>query len=107
MIENKGVFNGKRILSQSSIDLSRRNFSPFDSEFRGIGWILKSPSSSSCGDFFHEDSYGHTGFTGTSIWFDPSIKLSIILLTNRVHYGRKDPIIRLRPRLHNIIRSHF
>ena len=52
MIENKGVFNGKRILSQSSIDLSRKNFSPFDSGFRGIGWILKSPSSSSCGDFF-------------------------------------------------------
>ena len=107
MIENHGEFNGTQLVSQSAIDLSRKNFSLFDSEFRGLGWSLKSPSLSSCGDFFQEDSYGHTGFTGTSIWFDPSIKLNIILLTNRVHYGRNNPIIRLRPRLHNIIRSHF
>ena len=107
MIENKGVFNGKQILSQSVIDLSRKNYSPFDSEFRGLGWNLKSPTLSSCGDLFQENSYGHTGFTGTSMWFDPSIKLNVILLTNRVHFGRENPIIRLRPRIHNIIRSHF
>lgn len=107
MIENKGVFDGKVILSEQAIDLSRKCYTPFDSEYRGIGWILKSPTYSSCGDYFSEESYGHTGFTGTSIWFDPSINLHVILLTNRVHFGRKDPIIRLRPRLHNIIRSHF
>ncbi|WP_243298863.1 serine hydrolase domain-containing protein [Bacillus litorisediminis] len=105
MIENNGVFQGKRIISKEAIELSRKNFTPFDSEFRGLGWILKSPTYSSCGDFFSERSYGHTGFTGTSLWFDPENKLHVILLTNRVHFGRKDPILRLRPRLHNIIRT--
>lgn len=107
MIENNGVYRGKVILSERAVELSRRCYTPFDSEHRGIGWILKSPTLSSCGDYFSEESYGHTGYTGTSMWFDPTINLHVILLTNRVHYGREDSIIRLRPRLHNIIRSHF
>nr|WP_240510106.1 serine hydrolase domain-containing protein [Virgibacillus profundi] len=107
MIENNGVFKGKRILSQAVLELSRKNYSPFDSEFRGLGWILKSPVLSSCGDLFSEVSYGHTGFTGTSIWFDPTIDLHVILLTNRVHFGREPHILRLRPRLHNMIRAYF
>lgn len=107
MIENNGVYQGEVILSERAIELSRKCYTSFDSEYRGIGWMLRSPTLSSCGDYFSEGSYGHTGFTGTSIWFDPTIKLHVILLTNRVHFGRKDPIIRLRPRLHNIIRSHF
>ncbi|KGA99000.1 penicillin-binding protein [Alkalihalobacillus alcalophilus ATCC 27647 = CGMCC 1.3604] len=107
MIENDGVYKGKTILSARSLQISRKNYSPFDTEFRGLGWILKSPIVSSCGDLFSVESYGHTGFTGTSIWFDPKVDLRVILLTNRVHYGRKDPILRLRPRFHNIIRSYF
>lgn len=107
MIENNGVYNGKQILSESSLHLSRKNYTSFDTEHRGLGWILKSPTHSSCGDYFSESSYGHTGFTGTSIWFDPEINLHVILLTNRVHFGRKPAILRLRPRLHNIIRSFF
>ena len=107
MIENNGVYNGKRILSEVALHLSRKNYTGFDMEHRGLGWILKSPTYSSCGDYFSESSYGHTGFTGTSIWFDPEVDLHVILLTNRVHFGRKPPILRLRPRLHNIIRSNF
>ncbi len=107
MIENDGIYKGKRILSSAAIQLSRQNDSPFDREYRGLGWMLKSPALSSCGDLFSEESYGHTGFTGTSIWVDPSIDLSVILLTNRVFYGRKPHMIRLRPRLHNIIRAYF
>jgi CubicO group peptidase (beta-lactamase class C family) len=107
MIENNGVYKGKQVLSASSIKLTRQNYAPFSEEFRGLGWVLKSPTFSSCGDLFSPSSYGHTGFTGTSIWFDPDIQLHVILLTNRVHFGRKDPILRLRPRLHNLIRKHF
>nr|WP_155669052.1 serine hydrolase domain-containing protein [Ornithinibacillus caprae] len=107
MIENEGVFNGKQILSEAALRLSRKNYTSFDSEFRGLGWILKSPDYSSCGDYFSDAAYGHTGFTGTSMWFDPEVDLHVILLTNRVHFGRKPPILRLRPRLHNIIRSYF
>jgi len=107
MIENDGVFNGNRILSKPSLQIARMNYSSFSHEFRGLGWVLKSPTHSSCGDLFSKTSYGHTGFTGTSIWFDPEIRLHVIVLTNRVHFGRMDPILRLRPRLHNIIRSQF
>ncbi|MDZ5473701.1 serine hydrolase domain-containing protein [Bacillus sp. 31A1R] len=108
MIEQDGVYNGKQLLSKVSTQLARENFTPFDkTEYRGLGWILKGPRNSSCGDFFSPKSYGHTGFTGTSVWFDPEAELRVILLTNRVHYGRKDPIIRLRPRLHNVIRAYL
>ncbi|WP_010094224.1 serine hydrolase domain-containing protein [Ornithinibacillus scapharcae] len=107
MIENHGAYNGKQILSERALHLSRRNHTLFDSEYRGLGWILNSPTYASCGDYFSDKSYGHTGYTGTSIWFDPEIELYVILLTNRVHFGRTPPILRLRPRLHNIIRSNF
>lgn len=107
MIENDGVYNGKRIISKSAIQISRKNYTSFDQEYRGLGWILKSQTLASCGDLFSDSSYGHTGFTGTSIWFDPEVKLHVILLTNRVHFGRNDAILRLRPRLHNLVRARL
>lgn len=60
-----------------------------DSERRGLGWMLKSPAGSSAGDRFSANSYGHTGFTGTSLWIDPQRALVVALLTNRVYYGRE------------------
>lgn len=108
MIENGGVYKGKRLLSENSLELARQNFTPWDStEYRGLGWQLKGPQFAPCGDYFSDKSYGHTGFTGTSLWFDPEVNLRVILLTNRVHFGREPHIIRLRPRLHNIIRKYF
>lgn len=107
MIENHGVFNSQRILSKAVLDLSKRNFTPLDEQYRGLGWVLKSSASSSCGDLFSDQSYGHTGFTGTSIWFDPTLNLHVILLTNRIHTGDSSSFFKLRSRLHNFIRSHF
>ena len=52
---------------------------------RGLGWDIDSPYSSNRGELFPIGSYGHTGFTGTSIWMDPSTKSYVILLTNVVH----------------------
>jgi len=106
MVENEGVFNGKRILSSNAIQLSKQNFTSFADDYRGLGWQRQS-FDASAGDYFTNESYGHTGFTGTSIWFDPAVDLSVILLTNRVHYGRQSHINRLRPRLHNLIRQYF
>ena len=107
MIENDGEYDGRWYLSTSSLALARTNFTPNSVEHRGLGWMRKSPTLASCGDYFSPESYGHTGFTGTSIWFDPTVDLNVILLTNRVHYGRHPHLIRLRPRLHNIIRQYF
>lgn len=108
MIRQGGVYQGRRLFSKAAIELAGKNFTPYDREYRGLGWSLKHPTNvTSCGDLLSDRSFGHTGFTGTSIWFDPEADLQIILLTNRVHFGRTDHILRLRPRLHNLIRSFF
>ncbi|GAB4572293.1 MAG: hypothetical protein Kow0077_11320 [Anaerolineae bacterium] len=68
---------------------------------RGLGWVLKSMEGySSAGAHLSPDSFGHTGFTGTSLWIDPDRQLVAALLTNRVYHGR-DPeaITVLRPRV--------
>lgn len=107
MIEKNGVFNDQAILSQQAVELSRKNFTPFGGDFRGLGWQLKKGSLTSCGDYFSDEAYGHTGFTGTSIWFDPTIDLNVILLTNRVHFGREPDVTSLRARIHNVIRQYY
>ena len=63
---------------------------------RGFGWDIDSPFSSNRGDLLPVGSYGHTGFTGTSIWIDPTTQTYIILLTNSVHPRGKGNAIGLR-----------
>lgn len=73
-------------------------------EVRGLGWMLKSAKNSSAGDLFSPKSYGHTGFTGTSLWIDPDENLVVALLTNRVYPGReKIGIHALRRDIHDMI----
>jgi CubicO group peptidase (beta-lactamase class C family) len=57
---------------------------------RAIGWDTKSPRGTTAGKSFSPDSFGHTGFTGTSVWIDPEANLYVILLTNNVHPHRGD-----------------
>lgn len=69
-----------------------------------LGWDTPSPRNSSAGDFFSAESVGHLGFTGTSVWIDLQRKITVILLTNRVHPTRSNRKIReFRPALHNLI----
>jgi uncharacterized protein YbbC (DUF1343 family)/CubicO group peptidase (beta-lactamase class C family) len=63
---------------------------------RGFGWDIDSPFSSNRGDFLPVGSYGHTGFTGTSMWIDPTTNSYIILLTNSVHPRGKGNAVGLR-----------
>jgi uncharacterized protein YbbC (DUF1343 family)/CubicO group peptidase (beta-lactamase class C family) len=63
---------------------------------RGFGWDIDSPFSSNRGDLLPVGSYGHTGFTGTSLWIDPTTQSYIILLTNSVHPRGKGNAIGLR-----------
>jgi uncharacterized protein YbbC (DUF1343 family)/CubicO group peptidase (beta-lactamase class C family) len=63
---------------------------------RGFGWDIDSPFSSNRGDLFPIGSFGHTGFTGTSIWIDPTTQTYVILLTNAVHPRGKGNAIGLR-----------
>jgi uncharacterized protein YbbC (DUF1343 family)/CubicO group peptidase (beta-lactamase class C family) len=66
---------------------------------RGFGWDIDSPFSSNRGDLLPVGSFGHTGFTGTSIWIDPTTQTYIILLTNAVHPRGKGNAIALRSKV--------
>jgi CubicO group peptidase (beta-lactamase class C family) len=57
---------------------------------RGLGWVLKTSDENSCGAKMGPRTFGHTGFTGTCMWSDPDRDLTVVLLTNTVHYGRRD-----------------
>jgi CubicO group peptidase (beta-lactamase class C family) len=57
---------------------------------RGLGWALKTSDENSCGALMSSNTFGHTGFTGTSIWVDPDRDVSVVVLTNNVHHGRTD-----------------
>lgn len=59
-----------------------------EGERRGLGWMLKSYENSSAGEKFSPDSFGHTGFTGTSLWIEPRARLVVALMTNAVYEGR-------------------
>ena len=77
-------------------------------ERRGLGWMLPSiQQKSNAGDLMSREAFGHTGFTGTSLWIDPTRELVIALMTNRVYVGRERPgIFDLRRAIHDaIIRS--
>jgi CubicO group peptidase (beta-lactamase class C family) len=69
----------------------------------GLGWDTPSPPSSA-GAHFGESSFGHLGYTGTSLWIDPSRRLEVVLLSNRVHPTRRNERIRrFRPHLHDLV----
>lgn len=69
-----------------------------------LGFMLPTKGSASCGRYFSPLSFGHTGFTGTSLWYDPRRDLLVTLLSNRVHPSRENrAFVSLRPIIHNIV----
>ena len=84
---------GRPIVSPETVELFTRKAGIPGSD-RALGWDTKSAEGSSAGTLLSERSFGHTGFTGTSIWIDSERKLYIILLTNRVHPTRENNLIR-------------
>ena len=103
MMLGKGVGNGVRVLSPLTVEKFSSPQSPPDQPIlRGLGWDLDSPYSANRGELFPIGSYGHTGFTGTSLWIDPKTETYVILLTNSVHPHRRPPITDLRRRVSTI-----
>jgi serine-type D-Ala-D-Ala carboxypeptidase len=69
-----------------------------------LGWDTPTPGKSSAGRYFSLDAIGHLGFTGTSLWIDPTQSVIVVLLTNRVHPSRQRKGIRtFRPRIHDAV----
>ncbi|HLF13467.1 MAG TPA: glycoside hydrolase family 3 N-terminal domain-containing protein, partial [Bacteroidota bacterium] len=103
MLMNGGTYGGARYLRPQTVTLftGRRD----TAEERGLGWDFVSTSGyTSAGTLFGPLSYGHTGFTGTSVWADPGKKIFVILLTNRVFPTRNNQKIRnVRPAVHDAV----
>jgi hypothetical protein len=107
MILNGGALDGVRILSPLSIQTMSRPRAVETATgaitARGLGWDLTSPYSSNRGDLFPLGSFGHTGFTGTSLWLDPVSKTFVVFLSNRVHPDGKGDVTPLRGRVATIV----
>ncbi|MCX7974685.1 MAG: beta-lactamase family protein [Candidatus Aminicenantes bacterium] len=103
MMLNGGELNGHRIISHLSLRRMTEIFPDVLFSGRGLGWDVNSIYSTNRGDLFGRSSYGHTGYTGTSIWIDPETKTFLIFLTNRVHPDDKGVIVPIRSRVANLV----
>jgi uncharacterized protein YbbC (DUF1343 family)/CubicO group peptidase (beta-lactamase class C family) len=92
---------GGPVLSRAAVEkMTSPQQPPNASTMRGFGWDIDSPFSSNRGEFLPVGSFGHTGFTGTSLWIDPTTGTYIILLTNAVHpNGHNSATVSLRARV--------
>ncbi len=102
MLLNGGVYAHQRILKRSTIaEFTVQQ--PLAQNTRTLGWVVPTEGSSS-GHYFSSHTYGHTGFTGTTIWIDPDRQLFVVLLTNRVHPTRENhKIAEVRPAVHDAV----
>jgi len=103
MILGQGESKGVRILSPLAVERITSVF-PKAADFgRGLGWDLSSAYATNGGDLFGPKSFGHSGYTGTSIWIDPETETVVIFLTNSIHPDDKGQIVPLRSRVANIV----
>jgi CubicO group peptidase (beta-lactamase class C family) len=96
MILNGGELDGVRILRPDSVAAMISPQLALPRAVRGLGWDIDSTYSAAPRGGFPAGSFGHTGFTGTSIWADPKSRGHVIILTNRVHLGRDKDVAGLR-----------
>jgi CubicO group peptidase (beta-lactamase class C family) len=106
MLLNNGTLKGKHILSALSVEkMTSPQSPPGKTVLRGLGWDIDSPFSSARGELYPVGSYGHTGFTGTSLWIDPVSGTFVIILTNRVHPDGRGDAVPLRSRIATAVAS--
>jgi uncharacterized protein YbbC (DUF1343 family)/CubicO group peptidase (beta-lactamase class C family) len=98
------LLSGSAVLSRPAIEKMSTPQQPATAaSLRGFGWDIDSPFASNRGELLPVGSFGHTGFTGTSLWIDPTTNTFIILLTNAVHPIGEGSVISLRTRLSNAV----
>lgn len=106
MVLNGGTYNGARILSPMAVaTMTRPRAIAENGSARGLGWDIATSFSTNKGDLFPLGSFGHTGFTGTSVWIDPASDCFAIFLSNRVHPDGKGDVGPLRGRVASIVAS--
>lgn len=108
MILNGGHYKGVRILSRLGIaTMMRARAVGVEAGARGLGWDIATGFSSNRGDLYPYGSFGHTGFTGTSIWIDPASDSFVIFLSNRVHPDGKGNVSPVRGQIASIVAASF
>ena len=103
MMLNDGAINGTRILSPAAVRTMTSVPAGYESFGRALGWDLSSAFASNKGDLFGERTYGHTGYTGTSMVLDPDTRTAVILLTNRVYPDDSTSVVDLRAKVANVV----
>lgn len=102
LLLNKGVYNGKRYLKAETIEHFTKQYS--ERTTRAIGFDTRSEDgTASSGKLFSSGSYGHLGYTGTSIWIDPVKEIFVVFLTNRVYPDDSSSIRKVRPIVHDTV----
>ena len=97
MMLNGGKLNGRRIFKSETVRLMTSVHTPKGMKAkRGLGWDIDSPYSSPRGNHFKIGGYGHTGWTGGSLWVDPATQTTVILMTSRTHPDGNGNVIALR-----------
>ena len=104
-LQNGGEWNGRRILSPQGVKAMRTVPRSTAALGRSLGWDVFTAYASNSGDFFSPNTYGHTGYTGTSIVIDPDNDTSVILLINAVHPEDGHSVVRLRSLVANVVAS--
>lgn len=104
MILNGGSLGGVRILAPLTVaEMTRPRIVVANGGTRGLGWDINTSFSTNRGELFPLGSFGHTGFTGTSIWIDPATETFVVFLSNRVHPDGKGDVGPLRGRVASIV----
>ena len=103
------VFRDGAVIGNDLAALARTEHVKEKNVRRGLGLALRAPDGPMVGRHFSVDAYGHTGFTGTSLWIDPQLDLTVVLLTNRVYFGRgnDDATYRFRIAVHEAVSKPF
>jgi uncharacterized protein YbbC (DUF1343 family)/CubicO group peptidase (beta-lactamase class C family) len=104
MLLNGGTYHGVHILNPLTVEKMSTPQSPVDKmALRGLGWDIASPFASNRGQLFPVGSFGHTGFTGPSLWIDPVTHTYVVFLTNRVHPNGTGDVVAFRSRMDTAI----
>ena len=106
MLLGAGTLDDVRILAPLTVArMTRVSTPPQMADRRGLGWDLDSRLSSNRGDLFSFGSYGHTGFTGTSLWLDPGSDTFVVFLSSRLHPSGAGDVTALRGRVATVVAS--
>jgi uncharacterized protein YbbC (DUF1343 family) len=108
MLLNDGVAAGRRILSPLGVGRVTAPSTPAgERNVRGLGWDIDSSFAANRGELLPLGSFGHTGFTGTSLWIDPSTGVFVVFLSNRLHPDGKGDVTPLRAKVATVVAAAF